>query len=344
MSILILSRLSAFSDGQHTMNQVRTRPAQEHQQFRVSRPLGGEHVQISVPQQFQLQTRRIANTGSDGIHHPSITENRVQAWDDERFSQQSMWREAQRVTAPQSGWPTRPKTVELTVFTQPQVRVQVDNKIRELPPGETVHQFGSLPIAPTEPQRFPTDAFHSTQMAREWPTSSTVHRPDTSGFQSNHQFDASESSAVPMPQPQSQQQNQQQIQSQPQRIIRYQAKSPYECMDLGCLCSFMRGKQEQYGCVLSSGKTLGIALRKEYRQLSAVERKNFHEALEKLKQSGEYDKIAAIHAHPEYSGGAHSGPAFLPWHREYVKRFLSRTIFIDRNLFSMKCKMDKRSE
>lgn len=66
-----------------------------------------------------------------------------------------------------------------------------------------------------------------------------------------------------------------------------------------------------------------MAVRKEYRQLGTEERLRFHTALEKLKRSGEYNKIAQWHTKPEMSGGAHSGPAFLPWHREYIKRLMS---------------------
>uniref|UniRef100_A0A158P622 ShTK domain protein n=1 Tax=Angiostrongylus cantonensis TaxID=6313 RepID=A0A158P622_ANGCA len=36
---------------------------------------------------------------------------------------------------------------------------------------------------------------------------------------------------------------------------------------------------------------------------------------------GEYDRVARTHTRSTVMGGAHSGPAFLPWHREYIKRF-----------------------
>ncbi|EJW70378.1 hypothetical protein WUBG_18714 [Wuchereria bancrofti] len=68
-----------------------------------------------------------------------------------------------------------------------------------------------------------------------------------------------------------------------------------------------------------------MAIRKEYRQLSEEERQRFHSALNRLKQSGDYDKIAQWHSNPKLSGGAHSGPAFLPWHREYIKREIVQT-------------------
>lgn len=74
-------------------------------------------------------------------------------------------------------------------------------------------------------------------------------------------------------------------------------------------------------CYLPDGSRLGKAIRKEYRTLTDEERKRFHEALIKLKKSGEYDKLALIHGKAAVSGGAHSGPAFLPWHREFLKRY-----------------------
>ncbi|RCN40660.1 common central domain of tyrosinase [Ancylostoma caninum] len=54
--------------------------------------------------------------------------------------------------------------------------------------------------------------------------------------------------------------------------------------------------------------------------MSDAERLRFHGAMWKIKQSGEYDKITRVHSRFELSPGAHSGPAFLPWHREFIKR------------------------
>ncbi|VDK40911.1 unnamed protein product [Anisakis simplex] len=55
--------------------------------------------------------------------------------------------------------------------------------------------------------------------------------------------------------------------------------------------------------------------------MSDKERERFHAAIIHLKRNGEFDKMAIIHAQFSISGGAHSGPAFLPWHREFMKRW-----------------------
>lgn len=73
-------------------------------------------------------------------------------------------------------------------------------------------------------------------------------------------------------------------------------------------------------CILPSGKPLPMAYRKEYRMLTEEERRRFHAAMNELRQQGIYRFFAAQHRRVA-SGGAHSGPAFLPWHREFVKRF-----------------------
>ncbi|GMR44720.1 hypothetical protein PMAYCL1PPCAC_14915, partial [Pristionchus mayeri] len=62
------------------------------------------------------------------------------------------------------------------------------------------------------------------------------------------------------------------------------------------------------------------SVRKEYRVMSDEERARLHRAFNTLKNNGEYTTLARIHAEQTRGGAAHSGPAFLPWHREYIKR------------------------
>ena len=81
-------------------------------------------------------------------------------------------------------------------------------------------------------------------------------------------------------------------------------------MDMGCLCPYI------------GGSSCNRVVRKEYRRLSAGERDKFHAAMNQLKQSGVFTQIATIHAQLATSSGAHAGPAFLPWHREYIKRYV----------------------
>ncbi|EYC33475.1 hypothetical protein Y032_0002g818 [Ancylostoma ceylanicum] len=107
------------------------------------------------------------------------------------------------------------------------------------------------------------------------------------------------------------------------------ASNMYQCMDIACLCVFFRGSGGS-SCTVQ-GRPLRKALRKEYRQLTDDERNRVHTAFRTIKSrcmwkgflrffSGEFDRLARIHAQFASSGGAHSGPAFLPWHREYMKR------------------------
>jgi len=72
-------------------------------------------------------------------------------------------------------------------------------------------------------------------------------------------------------------------------------------------------------------------LRKNVRSLTGAERATFVKALLELKRKGEYDKYVHWHHHvmvptvlpheprdANYRNGAHRGPAFLPWHREFL--------------------------
>uniref|UniRef100_A0A0M3IJ33 ShTK domain protein n=1 Tax=Ascaris lumbricoides TaxID=6252 RepID=A0A0M3IJ33_ASCLU len=100
------------------------------------------------------------------------------------------------------------------------------------------------------------------------------------------------------------------------------AATPYQCKDLACLCSYLRGKWQPgwNTCTLPNGQQLMKAVRREYRTLSNEERQRLHTAFRAIKESGEYDKLATVYSQHGKSGGAHSGPAFLPWHREFLKR------------------------
>uniref|UniRef100_A0A0M3HW24 ShTK domain protein n=1 Tax=Ascaris lumbricoides TaxID=6252 RepID=A0A0M3HW24_ASCLU len=100
------------------------------------------------------------------------------------------------------------------------------------------------------------------------------------------------------------------------------ASNPYDCMTLTCLCPYFRGNTEAGNqCILPSGEVLKMSYRKEYRMLTDDERNRWHYALTQLKRSGEYDQLSMQHQVVGSGSGAHSGPGFLPWHREYLKRF-----------------------
>ncbi|PIO72151.1 shTK domain protein [Teladorsagia circumcincta] len=95
--------------------------------------------------------------------------------------------------------------------------------------------------------------------------------------------------------------------------------SAYDCLDIACLCGFFGGTGGTT-CTLPNGQALTKAIRKEYRVMTDDERQNYHTAMWTIKGNGDYDDIARIHSQFITSPGAHSGPAFLPWHREYIKR------------------------
>ena len=106
-------------------------------------------------------------------------------------------------------------------------------------------------------------------------------------------------------------------------------------MDLQCLCSYLTGPVAFYysekdlmnsgdehdgnNCKIG-GQHLKKAIRQEYRMLSDTERSRYHAAVNTLKRSGVFDKIAVIHSNITIAVGAHGEPSFFPWHREYLKR------------------------
>ncbi|VDD95923.1 unnamed protein product [Enterobius vermicularis] len=90
----------------------------------------------------------------------------------------------------------------------------------------------------------------------------------------------------------------------------YEIKShPYECMTLNCLCPFFKGRlNAKRQCILANGRLLNMAYRKEYRMLTDDERNRWHNVLNILKSSGEYDRLSAQHQEVGSGSGAHSGP------------------------------------
>jgi tyrosinase len=99
-------------------------------------------------------------------------------------------------------------------------------------------------------------------------------------------------------------------------------RDPGDCNELDCLCPFFLGELLQNGsCLLNNSEILKPAVRKEYRLLTEDERKRFHSAMIELKTSGEFDIFAKMHSNETVIYLAHGGPAFLPWHREYLKRY-----------------------
>ncbi|KAE9419619.1 hypothetical protein Angca_005085 [Angiostrongylus cantonensis] len=98
------------------------------------------------------------------------------------------------------------------------------------------------------------------------------------------------------------------------------APSAQACMNIPCICPYMGGRIYGNGCILPNGQPYLPALRKEYRLMTENERTRWNYAVLQLKRSGEYDRISVMHRQVGSSSGAHSGPGFLPWHREYMKR------------------------
>lgn len=61
--------------------------------------------------------------------------------------------------------------------------------------------------------------------------------------------------------------------------------------------------------------------RQNYATLTAAQRQNFITRLRNMKSAGTYDSFVRQHALVLTAG--HSGPAFLPWHRQFLREFES---------------------
>jgi tyrosinase len=67
-----------------------------------------------------------------------------------------------------------------------------------------------------------------------------------------------------------------------------------------------------------------VGVRKNQASLTAAEKAAFVAAVKALKANGQYDVFVQQHRAAFMSGAndpAHGGPGFLPWHREYLRRF-----------------------
>ena len=67
-----------------------------------------------------------------------------------------------------------------------------------------------------------------------------------------------------------------------------------------------------------------MGIRKNQSSLTPAEKSAFVAAVKALKTNGVYDTFVAQHRAAFLAGPndpAHGGPAFLPWHREYLRRF-----------------------
>uniref|UniRef100_A0A0K0EZE2 Putative tyrosinase-like protein tyr-1 (inferred by orthology to a C. elegans protein) n=1 Tax=Strongyloides venezuelensis TaxID=75913 RepID=A0A0K0EZE2_STRVS len=108
---------------------------------------------------------------------------------------------------------------------------------------------------------------------------------------------------------------------------------PQACMNLQCLCPYFHGQLGPNGnCILPNGAPLQKSFRREIRTISDDERNRYFAAIRILKNNGEYDRLSAQHRSVATASGAHAGPAFLLWHREYVKRFEIALKLIDPSL------------
>ncbi|XP_021358022.1 putative tyrosinase-like protein tyr-3 isoform X2 [Mizuhopecten yessoensis] len=80
---------------------------------------------------------------------------------------------------------------------------------------------------------------------------------------------------------------------------------------------------EWLSSLLRLPETGELRIRKEYRVLTDEERRDFHQALNILKNDtsvslNKYDLLANIHSRSSANKAAHAGPGFLGWHRVFL--------------------------
>ncbi|KAK6741037.1 hypothetical protein RB195_009095 [Necator americanus] len=94
----------------------------------------------------------------------------------------------------------------------------------------------------------------------------------------------------------------------------------WQCLSIECTCGFIQGAQyDGSRCNLPDGNVMGQVQRREFRTLSAAERALYRQAFLAV-QGTMYRQLGIIHSNFNQSPGAHSGPNFLGWHREFLKR------------------------
>src|SRR5215208_3835236 len=71
------------------------------------------------------------------------------------------------------------------------------------------------------------------------------------------------------------------------------------------------------------GRRADMGIRKDYRDLTDVERDRFVQALDHAKSTGLVDRFAQMHA-GHFFMNIHRSSHFLPWHREMLRRFERR--------------------
>ncbi|KAL7077067.1 hypothetical protein ACQ4LE_003643 [Meloidogyne hapla] len=93
------------------------------------------------------------------------------------------------------------------------------------------------------------------------------------------------------------------------------------CINLSCICPAFNGKSNgsENDCTLPNGKKLEKCVRKEYRMLTDEERETYSKTVRQIKENKDFDIAAVLHKQAWDDGGAHNGPSFLPWHREFLK-------------------------